>query len=202
MEKERVYCFDFDGTITSRDTLLAFIAYVHGRGKLLLTLCLYGVKLVAMKLRLYPNWKVKQEIFSRLFRGMSLETFDKYCQEFAAANGHLVRPDARKTLNDITTVGYRLIIVSASVDNWVRPFFDEISQATPIVVLGTQVEVEKGLLTGRFLTKNCYGPEKVNRVKEILSLPRTHYYIVAYGDSQGDKELLEYADERYYRPFR
>ena len=71
-----------------------------------------------------------------------------------------------------------------------------------IVFLCTQVETRDGLLTGRFLTANCYGPEKVNRLRAILSAPRERYFIIAYGDSRGDRELLSYADEGHYKPFR
>ena len=88
------------------------------------------------------------------------------------------------------------MIVSASIDNWVAPFFQN------VLVLGTQIEVRNGRLTGKFLTPNCYGEEKVNRVKAVLKQPREHYYIVAFGDSRGDKELLTYADEAHFKPFR
>lgn len=199
MEKEHVYCFDFDGTLTTRDTLLTFIAHVHGWPRLSLTLGLYGVKLVAMKLGLYPNWKVKQQVFSRFFRGMAIEAFDEHCRDFAATHRHIIRPEARKTLDALAAKGQRILIVSASVDNWVRPFFAE---REPLEVLGTRIEVKEGIVTGRFLSKNCYGPEKVRRVEEALPMPRTHYHITAYGDSRGDKELLEYADEGHYKPFR
>ena len=68
-------------------------------------------------------------------------------------------------------------------------------------VLGTQVEVENGRLTGRFLTKNCYGQEKVNRML-VLYPNRSEYKLIAFGDSRGDKEMLAFADEAYYKPFR
>ena len=79
------------------------------------------------------------------------------------------------------------------------PFFDEESDVT---VLGTQIEVKDGLVTGRFLTKNCYGAEKVARLKKVLTKSRDQYEIIAFGDSLGDKEMLEYADKGYYKPFR
>ena len=88
-----------------------------------------------------------------------------------------------------------MLIVSASIDNWVQPFFPKVK------IVGTQVEVENGLLTGRFLTKNCYGQEKVNRILAIYP-NRREYKLIAFGDSEGDKELLAFADEAHYKPFR
>lgn len=57
-------------------------------------------------------------------------------------------------------------MISASIDDWVRPFC--CSHLGVTATIGTKVEVDlDGKLTGRFLTKNCYGPEKVNRLLEI-----------------------------------
>jgi phosphoserine phosphatase len=67
--------------------------------------------------------------------------------------------------------------------------------------VGTQIEIKDGLLTGRFLTKNCYGQEKANRILALYP-NRSEYHLTAYGDSRGDKELLAFADESHYKPFR
>ena len=68
-------------------------------------------------------------------------------------------------------------------------------------VLGTQVEVSDGRLTGRFLSRNCYGQEKVNRI--LACYPdRESYHLIAYGDSRGDEQLLAFADEAHFKPFR
>ena len=83
------------------------------------------------------------------------------------------------------------------------PFFSTLFSAEDsFQVLGTKLEVRDGKLTGRFLTPNCYGQEKVNRLKQVLNEPRQAYSIKAFGDSRGDKELLEYADQGHYKPFR
>lgn len=70
--KKRIYAFDFDGTLTTRDTLIAFIRYAKGTRAFVLGFLLHAHLLVLMKLKLYPNWKAKQKIFSYFFKGMSL----------------------------------------------------------------------------------------------------------------------------------
>jgi phosphoserine phosphatase len=67
--------------------------------------------------------------------------------------------------------------------------------------LCTKVEVKEGRLTGRFLTKNCFGKQKVVRLQELYP-DRKAMVLTAYGDSRGDKEMLDYANEGYYKPFR
>lgn len=205
--RHKVYIFDFDGTLTTRDTLLLFIRFVCGRWGFVAVFLRYAPLLVLMKLKLYLNWRVKQKVFAHCFGGMTTETFNDYCCSFARKYGSCVlRPKGFATVRKALDEGATVMIVSASVDNWVRPFFDDIlttlSNPTAFVVLGTEVEAIDGILTGQFKSRNCYGAEKVRRLSAQLPAPREDCYIVAFGDSRGDKEMLQYADEAHYKPFR
>ena len=203
--KKKIYAFDFDGTLTTRDTLIAFIRYARGTRAFVLGFLRHAHLLVLMKLGLYPNWKAKQKIFSYFFKGMNLGDFDALCQRFAANNRQLLRPEGVRTLEQSRTAGADIVIVSASIDNWVKPFFTSpdglADNLSKITVLGTQIEIADRKLTGRFLTRNCYGQEKVNRILALYP-NRSEYTLTAYGDSRGDKELLAFADEAHYKPFR
>lgn len=213
MQKEKLYCFDFDGTLTTNDTLLEFIKYAKGNGRFWMTFLLFSPLLVLMKLHLYPNWKAKQQLFAHLFAGMRIEKFNALCHGFAENYQHLLRPEGITRVQEALHAGKRVFIVSASIDNWVRPFF-ELRGLAGLEVLGTQIEVKDNKLTGRFKTNNCYGEEKVHRICEALtqtlyngkgastlSFDRTHYEIEAFGDSRGDKEMLAFADQGHYKPF-
>ncbi len=212
--KKKIYCFDFDGTLTTSDTLLEFIKYAKGRGRFLMVFLMYSPLLVMMKLHLYPNWKAKQRIFAHLFAGMRIEKFDALCRGFAEESQHLLRPKGITLMHEALVAGAQVFIVSASIDNWVRPFF-EIRNLKGIQVLGTQIEVVDGKLTGHFKTRNCYGEEKVNRIIQTLTTTqapggdtvpqnsiRSQYEIEAFGDSCGDKEMLAFAHQGHYKPFR
>ena len=218
--KKKIYCFDFDGTLTTSDTLLEFIKYAKGTGRFLMVFLMYSPLLVLMKLHLFPNWKAKQLIFAHLFAGMRIEKFDALCRGFAEESQHLLRPKGITLVHEALVAGAKVFIVSASIDNWVRPFFD-IRNLKGVQVLGTQIEVVDGKLTGRFKSNNCYGAEKVRRICEALttttgtsipttnaygttslSFDRSQYDIEAFGDSRGDKEMLAFADQGHYKPFR
>lgn len=187
---KQLFAFDFDGTLTTRDTLIAFIRYACGTPRFLLGFLLHAPLLVLMKLRLYSNGKAKQRLFSWFFRGMPLEAFDALCQSFASTHRHLLRPETVCLLQQALSEGAEVLVVSASIDNWVQPFFPTVT------VLGTQIEVIDGRLTGRFLTPNCYGQEKVRRILALYP-DRSSYHLTAYGDSRGDRELLAFADEAH-----
>ena len=192
---KKIYAFDFDGTITTKDTLIEFIRYAKGSMALGLGFMRYAHLLVLMIIGLYPNYKAKQKVFAHFFKDTTLDDFNALCKAFAASSSHLLRPNAIEAINHAIKEGSKVLIVSASIDNWVQPFFPQVK------VVGTQIEVIDGKLTGRFLSKNCYGQEKVNRILSLYP-NRQDYHLTAYGDSRGDKEMLAFADESHFKPFR
>ncbi|MDQ7947308.1 MAG: HAD-IB family hydrolase [Pedobacter sp.] len=196
--KETIAVFDFDGTITRKDTLLAFIRFSKGNLRFLLGFLLFSPLLLAMKLRLYPNWKAKEQLFTYFFKGTKIEDFDHWGEDFSAVIHQLLRNEAIRALKLHLGKGHKIIVISASIENWIIPWTKIMGIE---VTLATKIAVDDhGRLTGKFLTKNCYGQEKVVRLLEAL--PNRHeFHIVAYGNSRGDRELLDSADERYYNKF-
>ena len=206
--KSKICVFDFDGTLTTCDTLLRFIPFACGRWAFWWGMLLHAPLLVLMKLGLYDNGRAKERVFRYFFRGMKESMFNNLCDSFADANDDILRPEGIKTLRQALAEGHEVVVVSASIDRWVRPFFKSNlapshprTPAPSIIIIGTQIEVRDGLLTGRFATPNCYGEEKVRRLRQLFP-ELSDYHMIAYGDSRGDRELLQMADEVHYKPFR
>ena len=193
-----IHAFDFDGTLTRSDSLLGIIRHQRGTSGLMRVLILHAPKLLMMKAGQYPNWKVKQKVFRMCFGGMTLDDFNALCEDYARKQKGILRTDGMQRVDEALRRGSKVVVISASIDNWVRPFFQG---REGIEIAGTQIEVVDGKLTGRFLTRNCYGSEKVARLLELYP-DRKSYRLVAYGDSRGDRELLAYADEAHYREFK
>lgn len=200
MNKRTIVAFDLDGTLTRKDTLLTFIKFAKGERAFYIGFALHLCLLLAYKLRLYPNWKVKQKIFSYFFKGECLADFNASCSNFFQVKGEqLLYASSIEKIRNYQEEGSDVVIISASIENWVRPFADFLGIKQ---ILCTQVEVDASdKLTGRFITKNCYGREKVERLIALFP-DREQYYLIAYGDSRGDRELLAYADEKYYKLFK
>ena len=194
-----IHAFDFDGTLTRRDTLIEFIRYVKGNKEFLIGFLKHLHLLILMKIGIMPNWKTKRIIFQYFFGGMTLEKFNEYCEKFAKEKASLLRKKGMVAVNKAVMDGDQVVIISASIENWVEPFF-RFQVSNNINIIGTKIQVVNGKLTGRFLTKNCYGEEKVRRLLEQYP-DRKEYKLVAYGDSRGDHALLDFADEGHYREF-
>jgi len=190
--------FDFDGTITTDDSLIKFIRFATGDLKFLWGMVTLLPILIAYKLKFIPNDKAKQEVISYFFKGMGEEQFQRVAQEFSLKHiDPIIRPKALKKISWHKERGDKVVIVSASIECWLKPWCDK----NALDLISTKLEIIDGVVTGKLLTKNCYGIEKANRVKEKYNLAE-YDYIYAYGDSQGDKALLELADESFYKPFR
>ena len=193
--KPRVAVFDFDGTLTNRDTFLAFIRFACGTFSFYWGFVLYSPLLLLMLMHLYPNWKAKERVFSHFFKGWEYRRFLEKCDEFAWEVKKIEREQTVTLLRQHLASGDRVYVISASIEEWVRPWCRMTGDVT---VLGTRIAVgSDGLLTGRFLGRNCYGQEKVARLLEVEP-ERNSYDLYAYGDSRGDREMIEFADYGSY----
>lgn len=189
--------FDFDGTITTDDSLLKFIRFVVGDVRFVVALFLLSPMLVAYKLKVIPNYKAKQKMLSWFFKSYSEDAFKQVANEYSLYHiDKIVRPKALEKLNWHKAQNHKIVIVSASIECYLKPWCEK----NGFDLIATKLEIKDGVVTGKLLTKNCYGIEKVNRIKELYDLD-TFEYIYAYGDSRGDKEMLELANESFYKPF-
>ncbi len=71
MNAGKIAFFDFDGTITTKDTLLEIIKFQKGKRAFYIGFLLHGPWLLAYKLKLFPNDAVKQKILTYFFAGMN-----------------------------------------------------------------------------------------------------------------------------------
>ena len=189
---------DFDGTITTDDSLLRFIRFVVGDVKFMWGMIYLSPMLIAYMLKILPNYKAKQNMVSYFLKGMSEKEFMKVASEYSLDHiDRILRPKAMEKINWHKENGHKVVVVSASIECYLKPWCDK----NGLDIIGTKIEIKSGIVTGRFSSKNCYGIEKCNRVKELYNLSE-YPYIYAYGDTPGDKELLELADESLYKPFR
>lgn len=195
--KKRLVLFDFDGTITTKDTFIEFIKFYHGTAKFALGFVLLSPVLVAYKLKLLANWKAKEKVLTWFFKDEPVDVFNSKCEEFTKRElPKLIRPKALKAIHEMQQ-DYEIVVVSASAENWVAPW----CKANNLNIIGTTLEVVDQKLTGKIKGKNCFGIEKVNRIKEKYDLV-SYTEVLAYGDSSGDKEMFELAHKHFFKPFR
>ena len=189
--------FDFDGTITHSDTFTKFVLFATDakrlkRGKLLLL-----PEIIAYKSKLSSGKRIRRKMFDFGFKDTS-ETDITAKAEYFAINilSDLIRPEALARMKWHQDRGDEVIVVSASLDLYLRPWCTQYG----IQLICNQVEIINGKLTGNFIGHDCSANEKSRRVESAYNLD-SYNNIYAYSDTVEDKELLQLANYPFYRHF-
>ena len=196
--KKQIAFFDFDGTITRKDTLLQFIKFNKGNLLFFVGFALNIPYLIAYKLRIISNQNAKERVLQFFFRGTSVKEFQHQCEIFAMKIvPTLIRAAALEEIQRLKSRGIHVVVVSASPENWIRPWTNSLE----VDLLATRLEAKEGRLTGKIMHFNCHGEEKVRRIQERFVLSE-YDKVLAYGDTAGDKPMLQLAHSSFYKPFR
>lgn len=196
--KPVVAAFDFDGTLTYHDSLLPFAIFIRGKLKSTFLLLLVLPWMLAFVLKIISRQSAKEKLLRSFFGGEHVETMNRWGEEFAKHGiPFLLRPAAMERFQWHKAQGHRCVIVSASIETYLKPWakivgFDD--------VLASRLEVKEQKVTGRLQGLNCWGPEKIQRLEELLG-SKVGYVLYAYGDSKGDFDMLEIADYAYKKKF-
>jgi len=192
-----VAAFDFDGTLTVRDTILPFVLEVVGRSGFLIGLPSVMPAICARFLRILGPTATKELLFTHYLRGRSIEDVYGIGRRFARTRlPQMIRPAAIERLRWHQAKGHRCIIVTASPDLYVAPWGASVGVET----IGSRLETDRaGRLTGRHSGPVCNGAEKLRQLRALVGGDWSSLH--AYGDSKGDAELLAAAQYAHWRTF-
>ena len=197
-----VAAFDFDGTLTRRDTLMPFLARGLGWPRFLLALLKCSPWLLAYALRLVRNDVAKQKLMLATLKGRSTREMEAWTARWLAHDfpGEL-QDWTLAQLAQHRHAGHCCVMVSASPDIYLGQVAKQLGFDALIC---TEMAVEGGSLTGYMRTPNCHGEQKVLRLQawmlerfgaELANTVTIH----AYGDTAGDKPMLRMAGQAWYR---
>ena len=192
-----IVAFDFDGTLTIRDSFTEFLRWRAGPGGWALGLVRIAPA-VAVYARDRDRGRIKAASVKEFLRGVTRQTLEEDAERFAdQAWYRFMRPDALRTWNDWGERGAHRVIVTASPETTVAPFAQRLGADA---LLGTQLTFDaEDRVTGAFATPNCRGEEKVRRLRAAYG-PDVRL-AAAYGDTSGDTEMLAIADTPGFRVF-
>jgi phosphatidylglycerophosphatase C len=192
-----IVAFDFDGTLTVRDTFTAFLAwragpflYLAGLARLLPDALGY--------LRDHDRGRLKAAAARVFLAGSSRADVEDAARRFAERRARtLLRPDAVRAWRRWQSRSARLVIVTACPEDIVAPFARGLGADR---LIATRLAYDDGdRLTGDLDGENCRGPEKIRRLKEAFG-PDVRLE-AAFGDTEGDREMLALAEQAAYRVF-
>jgi HAD superfamily hydrolase (TIGR01490 family) len=187
--------FDFDGTITDRETMPAFMHVSVRPTRLTLGKLLLAPVVIGYKLGLVSGSIVRAAICWFGFRGVSAAEVEQHGLVFAREYlPKVLRPEAMERIAWHQARGDKVVLVSGGLDVYLSHW----AEAHGLDLICSSLEREHGRLTGRYRGAQCVRAEKAQRVQ--AAYPANEFgRIFAYGDTPEDHELLAMAHEPYYR---
>jgi phosphatidylglycerophosphatase C len=192
-----VVAFDFDGTITVRDSFTAFLKWRAGPARYWTGLARLTPSLIAYLFH-RDRGRIKARAVSEFLKGVPRAKLEADARRFAETHSRkLFRPDAVAAWKRWQGQRVRLVIVTASPTAIVGPFARGLGAHA---ILGTEIAWDaQDRVAGTFSSPNCRGPEKVARLKAAFG--EEVQVKAAYGDTGGDTEMLAMAEIPGYRVF-
>lgn len=191
--------FDFDGTITFYDTLIPFFCFAFGKVRTTLKLLPLLPKLALFPLGFLSRQQAKEVLLTAFLKDLPLEQGKEMGARFAEEKlPSYIKKDALQKILWHQSLGHTCVLVSANIDLFLQPWARRVGFQ---YILSSVLEVSRfQLFTGKLKGANCWGLEKKRRVLELLG-PKENYELYVYGDSRGDRDLLELADHPFFRTF-
>jgi phosphatidylglycerophosphatase C len=201
-QEERLFrpivAFDFDGTLTTKDSFRAFLAWRVGTGRYVAGLFRLLPSLLAYLLH-RDRARLKAAAIRVYLKRLSRNELEASARHFAEGHARkLLRPDAVRTWKRWQALGAQLVIVTASPESIVAPFARGLGAD---LLIGTRLAFDDmDRMTGKFDGPNCRGEEKVRRLRAVFG-PDVRLE-AAYGDTSGDKQMLALADDAGFKVFQ
>ncbi|WP_409020994.1 HAD-IB family hydrolase [Brevundimonas vesicularis] len=194
---QSIVAFDFDGTLTIRDSFTTFlrwragpVGWVQGLAGMVPDMVTYvGDR---------DRGRIKAASVRQFLAGMPRQTLEAEAERFADQIwDRFIRPDALACWQAWGDRGAHRVIVTASPETTVAPFARRLGAEN---LIGTRLEFDpQDRVTGRFLDENCRRAEKVRRLQAVYGPDLA--LAAAYGDTSGDIEMIAMAQEKGFRVF-
>ncbi len=178
-----VVFFDFDKTLTTRDTLLPFAFHVCRKTKRLASFLTLIFCYMLLRLKLISNKDFKSLFLRFVINGITQEDLKDIVSEFENSfiKNHLNRPVFDKFREYIES-GCKVVIVSSNFDI----LLENLSMINKALIISTQTDYKDK----RYYIKGdvCAGEEKLKKIEAIFG-KRIFEEAIFYGDKE-DKILL------------
>jgi HAD superfamily hydrolase (TIGR01490 family) len=186
--------FDFDGTITTGDTLTPFVRLAPIRWSTAHRWAALPPMVVGYHAGIVTAQQLRGAGIRAAFTGASARAVSETGARYAAEMlPRMVRRVALDRFEWHRQQGDEIAVVSASLDVYLRPW----CESQGVHCLCNALEETGGILSGSFLGGDR-GSRKVEIVRRQFALDR-YDIVYAYGDTVEDREMLALAHRPFYR---
>ncbi len=186
--------FDFDGTLTTRDTLVDFTRYMVGPLKFILGLVILFPWLLLTLLRVMDKDKMARHFIKYYYQNKNIKELEQLVAGYTDKRiPKLMNPDVFRQFLHHKQNKHDVAVVSASPFIWLAKWCKD----NKVDLIATQIVIKNDIVQGSLIGNRCNGHEKVRRIKEKYELS-DYDTIYAYGNSKGDMPMLQMADKGFF----
>lgn len=187
--------YDFDGTITSKDTTIILLVELLK----LRPWRFLGLIWILFRMIVASDNDSKQEHKNKAIGYLIKDLSDKHLsgalKDYKNKVKFLYRPSVLASIDQAIEDGCEVLIVTASPSFAISDCVSDL----PVTVLGTEFEKEENIYTGLLKSENCYGQEKVNRINEWATSSKITLRVQsAWSDHFSDFDMLSLSAKRYW----
>ncbi|UCZ84940.1 HAD-IB family hydrolase [Pseudomonas sp. L5B5] len=189
--------FDFDGTLTRHDSFVPFLRFAFGPRRFHQRMLRLAMPSLGFLARRVDRDQLKARLINTFLKGVEAAWVQQQAEAFCQRSWQrLMRPAGLLAVAEEIHSGAQVTLCSASPSLVLQPF----ARRLGIALIGTELEVVNGVLTGHIVGNNCRCENKVLRLEGVYG-PLDQYRLRAWGDTRGDHELLTAAQDAHWRHF-
>jgi len=193
---KKISIFDLDGTLTKSDTYLPYlIGFLKRNPKRWLKASILPIAVVMFYLKIHDNQWLKT-IFLKVILGgetkKNILAWNKIFLDRLFTEG--LREDIVTILKSRQNAGDIIVLSTASLDIYV-PDIQNWFSINHLICTNTLWQDD--CLTGELDGNNCYGLEKLARVKSYMEKHNISGEVSVYSDHASDWPIMSYADKAY-----
>jgi phosphatidylglycerophosphatase C len=190
--------FDFDGTLTKKDSLLHFVKFAVGSFRFYVGLLLLSPTLLGLKMKWIKPQAAKEKLIYFYLKSFKKAQLQEIVENYTRTKLlNIFRKTALERLLWHKEQKHEIYVVSASAELWLAAW----CKNENISLIATKLAFDNEKLMEKFATPNCNGEEKVNRIKQEIDLQQFDT-IFAYGDTEGDILMLSLAQKPHFQYFK
>lgn len=191
---KKLAVFDFDGTLTQRDSFFVFLKKCFSFSKIITAAIFLSPVLLFYKLKLLNNDSAKQKVLRFFLKGADEKTIQEKCNWFSKEIiPQLISIRAKKKLEEYAQQNFEIVILSASPEIYLKQW----CKLNTFKCISTKLKTVNGKFTGEYDGKNCRGAEKLIRLQQEIQL-KNYGEIHAFGDSEDDKIFMAVAHKQFF----
>ncbi|WP_228481977.1 HAD-IB family phosphatase [Lysobacter sp. H21R4] len=155
--------FDFDGTITTHETMPEFLRRSISRRRLILGWLLLAPLALGYKWRVISGTLVRRAIVRIGYSGVAASAVVTSGRDFTESYlPKVLRPEAMQRIDWHVAQGHKVVVVSGGLDVYLAPW----CEAHGLELLCSSLQRRNGVFTGYYEGQQCVLAEKARRVRE------------------------------------